>query len=342
MPATILITGATGLIGFRILLAALAAGYEVRYTARSEDKARIVSSNPAVRKLAPGDRLSSVVIPDLAADGAFDSALRGVTYVIHTGAPVPVPHLDPVTQIFEPTLKISSGLLSSALKTPSVQRVVITSSIVANLGSDPMPPPTAVFASSRVPLPDPVPSTFSNVFEAYVMGKMVEIHNSDEFVKTQNPSFTVSHVMPGYVVGRNELALDTAMMQTQNSSNNFLMAGMLGGDLPMAIHACFAHIDDVADAHLRVALLDPKTEDGPTDFGIATEVDYETIIDHVEEAFPKAVAAGVFRRGKLPALPTKYDSSDVKKLLGGKLKSFQSAVVDVAGQYLELLGMEKA
>ncbi|KAI4861049.1 putative cinnamoyl-CoA reductase [Hypoxylon rubiginosum] len=339
MSTIILITGATGLIGFRILLAALAAGHEVRYTARSEDKARIVSSNPAVRKLAPGDRLSSVVIPDFAADGAFDSALKGVTHVIHAGAPVPMPTFDPVTQVFQPTVKISSGILSSALKTSSVQRVVITSSIVANLG--PTPPPTAVFAGTRVPLPSPVPSTFSNVFEAYVMGKMVEMHNSDEFVKTRNPSFTVSHVVPGYVFGRNELALDTAMMQTQNSSNNFLVVGMLGGELPMPIHGSFAHIDDVADAHLRVALLNPETE-GPTDFGIATEVDYATIFDHVKEAFPKAVVAGVFKKGKVPTLPMKYDSSDAERLLGGKLKSFKSAVVDVAGQYLEQLGMEKA
>ncbi|KAI1773255.1 putative cinnamoyl-CoA reductase [Hypoxylon cercidicola] len=339
MSTTILITGATGLIGFRVLLAALAAGHKVRYTARSKDKASAVSSNPAVQKLAPGDRLSSVVIPDFTVDGAFDSALQGATHVIHTGAPVPIPDFDPVTQIFQPTVKMSSNLLSSALKTPSVQRIVITSSVVANMG--PIPPPTTVFASTRLPLPDPVPTAFDDVVEAYRVGKVVEIHNSDEFVKTRNPSFTIAHVMPGYVFGRNELALDAATMRTQNSSNMRLMAGMLGEELPTPIHGSFAHVDDVADAHLRVAFLDPQA-DGPTDFGIATEADYTTIFDHVEEAFPEAVAAGVFKRGKVPRIPMKYDSSDVERLLGRKLISFKSAVVDVAGQYLELLGMEKS
>lgn len=339
MAATILITGSTGLIGFRILLAALAAGHNVRYTVRSEDKAKVVSSNPAVQRLAPGERLSPVIIPDFTVEGAFDSALQGVTHIIHAGSPVPLPNYEPTTEIFQPTIKISSGLLSSALKTPSVKRLIITSSIVANLGA--VPPPTAVSAKTRVPLPDPVPATFDNVFEAYVLGKIVELHNSDEFVKTHNPHFTVSHVVPGYVFGRNELALDATMMQTQNSSNNFLMLGMVGGELPFPIHGGFAHIDDVADAHLRVAFLDPQS-DGPKDFGIATKVDYGTIFDHVAKAFPKAVAEGVFKRGTVPTLPVEYDSSDVEKLLGEKLRTFESAVVDVAAQYLETLGKEKA
>lgn len=103
MPSTFLITGASGLIGFRILLNALEAGHDVRYTVRSEEKANIVSSNPAVQKLGAGDRLSAIVISDSTVDGAFDSALEGVTHIIHTGSPVPMPHFDPKTQIFEPT-----------------------------------------------------------------------------------------------------------------------------------------------------------------------------------------------------------------------------------------------
>lgn len=105
MAATFLITGASGLIGFRVLLAALAAGHNVRYTVRSDKKAKVVSSNPAVKKLGltTGDRLSPVVIPDFTAHGAFDAALDGVTHIIHAGSPVPVPTFDPTTQVYEPT-----------------------------------------------------------------------------------------------------------------------------------------------------------------------------------------------------------------------------------------------
>lgn len=103
MVATFLITGASGLIGFRILLNALASGYNVRYTVRSEEKAKVVFNNPAVKKLGAGDRLLPFVIPDLTVDGALDSAVQGVTYIIHAGSPVPVPSFDPITQIYEPT-----------------------------------------------------------------------------------------------------------------------------------------------------------------------------------------------------------------------------------------------
>lgn len=171
--------------------------------------------------------------------------------------------------------------------------------------------------------------------EAYVIGKLVEMQDTDNFAKA-SPHFTISHVVPGYVFGRNELALDTGMMQTQNSSNNFLMVGLLGGKLPFPIHGGFAHIDDVAEIHLRVAL----NETNAGDVGIATEVDYTSVFDQIKDKYPEAVKAGIFKKGMIPTLPVKYDSSDAKGMLG-ELKSFETAVSDVAAQYLELLEKNK-
>lgn len=229
---------------------------------------------------------------------------------------------------------MSAGLLQSALKSPSVRRVVITSSIVANLSPSPEPSAAVASASTRIPPPSPLPETFGNVMEAYVVGKLVEMRDTDDFAKTKSPHFTVSHVVPGYVFGRNELALDAGMMQTQNSSNNFLMVGLLGGELPFPIHGGFAHIDDVAEIHLRVALEEAYAG---KDVGIATKVDYTSIFDQIKDKYPEAVKAGIFKKGTVPTLPVDYDSSDAKGLLG-ELKSFETAVSDVAAQYLELLG----
>lgn len=335
MAATVLITGATGLVGFRILLAALAAGHNVRYTARSATKADAVAANPAVRRLSPGPgRLSPVVVPDPAAAGALDAAARGVTHIIHAGSPVPLPTLDPADGIFRPTVAVSSGLLASALRSPSVRRVVITSSVAAQISG-----PGKISPATRLPLPSPVPEIFDGVIPAYVLGKIAELHNTEAFVVTQKPHFTVSHVFPGYVFGRNDLAVDAEMMQNRNSSNNFLVTAILGGEVPMAIHDGFVHVDDVADLHLRAAFED---EAAGKDFGLAIKVDYSCFFDYVEKAFPKAVEAGIFRRGIVPMAHMDYDSSDAEALLGGKLRSFESAVVDVAGQYLEILGQEKA
>lgn len=228
---------------------------------------------------------------------------------------------------------MSAGLLQSALKSPSVRRVVITSSIVANLDPSPEHSATVASASTRIPPPSPLPETFGNVMEAYVVGKLVEMRDTEEFAKTKSPHFTISHVVPGYVFGRNELALNAGMMQTQNSSNNFLMVGLLGGELPFPIHGGFAHIDDVAEIHLRVALEEAYAG---KDVGIATKVDYASIFDQIKDKFPEAVKEGIFKKGTVPTLPMEYDSSDAKGLLG-ELKSFETAVSDVAAQYLELL-----
>ncbi|KAI9157966.1 Ketoreductase CTB6 [Paramyrothecium foliicola] len=338
METTILITGATGLVGFRVLVLALTAGHRVRYTARSEDKALAVSSNPAIKALAPGDRLSSVVIPDLTVEGTFDSALNGVTHVIHVGSPVPVPTFEPTTQVFEPTVKMTANLLSAASKAPSVRRVVITSSVVANLDPTVTAFDKPASAATRLPAPASLPSRFENVFEAYVLAKIVELHNSDEFVQKYNPGFTVAHVMPGYVFGRNELMLDTTMMQTQNSSNNFLMMGVLGGALPSPLIGVYAHIDDVAETHLRVAFIDTQAGNEPQDFGVASKVDFDDLFGIVENVFPQDVADGIFKKGTLSTSPVRFQSSETEKLLGRRFRSFESAVVDVAFQYLEKLG----
>lgn len=340
MVATILITGATGLVGFRILLGALAEGHNVRFTARSEEKAQAVLSNPAVQKLALGaGRLEPVIVPDLAAEGALDAPLRGVTHVVHAGSPVPLPGLDPRTQVFEPTVRMGAGLLASALATPTVRRVVITSSAVANF---PLEPSAEVpSAATRVPLPDPMPETFENPSHAYKLAKIAALRDAEAFVRERQAHFTLAHVMPAFVYGRNEFILDASAMRTQNSSNGFLMPGMLGGESPRPVPGAVAHVDDIADVHLRALFLDPEVE-GPQSFGVFFKADYSTIFDHVEKAFPKAVEEGIFKRGTVPTNHIEYNSTDLEKLLGRKPKSFETMVVDVAGQYLEILGKEKA
>ncbi|KAE8373703.1 hypothetical protein BDV26DRAFT_296693 [Aspergillus bertholletiae] len=339
MAPLVLITGATGLIGFRVLLEALKNGYNVRFTARSEAKAEKVMSNPVIQALAPGDRLSSIIMPDTTADGAFDNALRDVTYVIHVGSPVPAPGFDPLTQVWEPTIKGVSNLLTSALTVPSIKRIVITSSIAGNM--PPIPDPcTTVTAASRVHLPGP-PTTFSSLFEAYTLAKITEANNTDAFVEKNNPHFSVAHIMPGFVFGRNELALTADAVVNENSSNRYLMACIMGRDIPLPLHGGYIHIDDLADVHLKVLRLEPGP-DTPTSFGASIDVDYSVIFDHIQKAFPKAVADGTFKRGSLATLPISYDSSETEKVLGIKFRSFEDAVLDAARQYLEILGKQPA
>ncbi|KAL4966091.1 uncharacterized protein BDV14DRAFT_171598 [Aspergillus stella-maris] len=338
MAPLVLVTGATGLIGFRVLLETLRKGYQVRFAARSEEKAQKVLSRPAIESLNAGDQLSYVVVPNSTISGAYDEALQGVSYVLHVGTPVPVPTYDPITEVYQPTVESVAHLLQSALKVPTLKRIVITSSILANLA--PMPDPTvSSSAATRIPITSP-PETLSGVFDAYIYGKIIELNATDEFVATHHPHFNVAHIFPGYVFGRNHL-VDGDEIITKNSSNGYLLASITGKDLGMPLYGGYVHIDDLADLHLRVLELAPSSST-PSAFGACTTIDEFNSFEVVEKVFPKAVADGTFSRGVMPRLPISYDSSETERTLGMKFSSFERAVVDTAAQYLESLGKELA
>lgn len=339
MAPLVLLTGATGLIGFRVLRELLQGDYRVRITVRSEEKAKKVFTNPVIERMSPGDRLTSIIVTDVTTDGAFDQALQDVTYVIHVGAPVPVPGYDPLNQIWKPTVDGTANLLGAALKFSSIKRVVLTSSIVANMA--PMPDPSEkVTAASRFQLPPgTIPETFSDVFQAYVLGKTTELNSTDLFVEKNKPHFSLAHVVPGYVYGRDELVLDAETALSKPSSCGILLRSVSGIDGP-PLHGGYVHIDDLAQVFVKALELQP-TPETPRSFGACTNVDYSVTWDTVKKAFPQAVSEGVFKRANMPTLPISYDSSETEKVLGIKFRPYEDAVKDVLQFYLDRL-QEKA
>lgn len=69
--------------------------------------------------------------PTCAQDGAFDEAVKGVDGIAHTASPFHFRVEDPHTDLINPAVKGTKGLLNSALLEPKVQRVVITSSFAS-------------------------------------------------------------------------------------------------------------------------------------------------------------------------------------------------------------------
>ena len=109
--------------------------------------------------------------------------------------------------------------------------------------------------------------------------------------------------------------------------------------MPIPIHGGYAHIADVGKVHLKAALLDSKQQ---TDFGVSSPVDYGIAFAAVAKVFPKAVEEGIFAPGSINTLPISWDPSASESQVSLKLHSFESAVLDVARQYLEVLGKAKA
>jgi len=95
----VLITGASGHLGFRTLVLALEAGYRVVATIRQEEQAKKISSRPSV--LPYHDKLTFAVVRDITAPRAFEQAMQGVTHVIHVASPIasPAPRADAQNQV---------------------------------------------------------------------------------------------------------------------------------------------------------------------------------------------------------------------------------------------------
>lgn len=333
VSSKLLITGATGFIGFKVLLIALEAGYIVRAAVRSCSKSDSILSNPRIKALAPGSRLSFVEVSDILEKDAYDEALKDITYAIHIASPLPLPSNDPEIEIYQPGIKGTANILASALKASSIRRIVITSSIVSNMPYPPVPG-NVINAESRVPNLD---GPFAEIFTAYRASKINTINAIDDFVKQNKPSFDVINVIPGFVFGRNEMATDVAGLLT--GSNRLLLSMLQGQTILVPRLAGAAHVDDVAKVHMLA--LDEKVQ-GSQDFGVTIPVVYDEAFGIVEKRFPNLVEDGTFAQGHQPSLAVNWDASKTEELFGLKFKTYEDMVIDVARQYLEFIGKIKA
>ena len=119
----------SGHIGFRVLAETLKAGFRARAAVRKDSQIQSIKSTASIKPYV--SRIEFITIPDLAADGAFDRHLDGVSFVIHVASPM-APSTDGpinVAEFTRPSVAMTENILKAASTAPSVKRVVITSSI---------------------------------------------------------------------------------------------------------------------------------------------------------------------------------------------------------------------
>lgn len=339
----VLITGGSGHVGFKTLIVALEHGYRVRAVVRSDEKAKLILATPSIKRLNPGDRLTFSIVPDFLAPSAFTSALEGVDYAIHLASPITGGNGDFETQLIQPAVKGTLSFLESAKATPSIKRVVITSSVAAVMTYaqiHKIPCPTPFTETSRVP--DPHGPYNDGEFEAYCSAKAQALNAAEKWKATHNPRFSLVHIHPGFVIGRDELV--TSFADFKRGTNIVALANVLGTKNAGPSSSTAVHLDDVARAHVEA--LDSRVPDGQS-LILASEGlngnDYDEALEVVAKTFPKAVKKGIFpNNGNTLTHRTPFDKTETLKILGWEFKSFSEAVVDVAGHYLSLLGEEEA
>ncbi|MBA0672435.1 hypothetical protein Goklo_025146, partial [Gossypium klotzschianum] len=125
---TVCVTGASGYIASWLVKQLLLRGYTVKASVRDPNDPR---KTRHLLGLEGAEGRLKLFKADLLEQGSFDSVVEGCVGVFHTASPFYHDVLDPQAELLDPAVKGTLNVLSSCAKTPSVKRVVLTSSIAA-------------------------------------------------------------------------------------------------------------------------------------------------------------------------------------------------------------------
>ncbi|KAM0420999.1 hypothetical protein ACHAPT_011242 [Fusarium lateritium] len=338
----ILLTGATGFLGHRVLVMALQAGYRVRCAIRSAKGIDKILATPSVKKLGSLTRkISWVTIPDITAPGAYNEAVTDVQYIIHVASPVgDVRTWGDSSALSDNDIFVKpavSGVIrmleSAAAHSSTLKRIVITSSVVAIfpipyfMGEAP-PQDESFDANSRLENPtSPYPPGF-----AYHASKIAALNTSEAWMKEHNPKFDMISILPAWIWGTNEFAETADDMM--GGSNATLLKVLMGTESKLPVNSAAVSVHDCAKAHLLA--LQPSIKGGQAFIAGQLECleDANAIARrHFPEAFTKGVFSETCRQATI-RIPQNVDKTST--VLGLKLQSFEDVVKEVAGQYWEL------
>ncbi|KAG6142048.1 hypothetical protein E4U38_006109 [Claviceps purpurea] len=379
MPARdlVLLTGATGMVGFRILVRLLESGYYVRAAVRTQAGFDRIRALPTVHKYA--NQLSSSVVPEITQPLAYFEAIRGAKFVVHVASPISCPNLtsegDYHEHIIRPAMRGTTNLLEAAHCAKSVKRVVITGSLMSIVSNKKRLTSGVLIdgnythkASQTAPRAEDAKHECSqlsvlllilcfptyltentldvdlngsiNQSNAYIRSKALAFTAIQDFLRDKTPQFTVVNILPVFIIGRDDKITGVKSYYSKGT-NSFLMGPLLGIKNHITVMGGNSvHLDDVAELHVR-ALDENLTTGNETIIAAAGPMRWSDCFDIVQRRFPKECAEGVFPFDDILRPSTSavnVDNSKAKRLLGREFKTYEEQVVSVVEHYLELRG----
>ncbi|PQE31223.1 aldehyde reductase ii protein [Rutstroemia sp. NJR-2017a WRK4] len=200
--STVLVTGVNGYIGSHVADQLLLAGYRVRGTTREASKAAKLMD--IWGKKYGKDLVELAIVPDMAAKGAFNEAMKGVSGVAHVASNMSFSP-DP-NQVIPDVLAGVNEVLNSAAAEPSVKRFVFTSSSMA--ATHPKPNEEFFIDENMWNEEDvkaahaPPPYEPSRAWAVYGASKTEAEQALWKFVKEKNPGFVANAVLPDTNFGK--------------------------------------------------------------------------------------------------------------------------------------------
>lgn len=235
MDDLVLVTGGSGFLGSRCIVALLERGHRVRTTVRSLRREGEVRDMVERGGADGGERLE-VVEADLLADAGWPAAVAGCAFVLHVASPFPLSVPRDPDELVRPARDGALRVLRAA-RDAGVRRVVLTSSFAA-IGYGHAPRSTPFTEQDWTELDGPVP------VDAYPRSKTLAERAAWDFVATEGNGLELATVNPVGIFGP-LLALDT-------STSIELVRRLVDGAMPGLPRLTFGVVDvrDVADLHL--------------------------------------------------------------------------------------------
>ncbi|EHK15940.1 uncharacterized protein TRIVIDRAFT_111299 [Trichoderma virens Gv29-8] len=331
----VLLTGGSGFIAAHILEQLLVKNHTVITTVRTEEKAqKIRAAHPD--SIQQG-RLTVVTVGDIAQPTAFDEVIAanadGLEVVLHTASPFHFKWTDAQTELIDPALNGTRGILEAIHRSaPSVKRVVITSSFAAVLSEERLFDPATTFTEDSWN-PDGVADAGRSPPTAYRVSKTAAERLAWDFVAREKTSFDLVTVNPPVVFG--PVAHSLASLDSINTSNERIVALLRGewktriGDTgPVGL---WIDVRDAAAAHIKA--FEIPEAGGRRLFTVGGRTSNQEVARIVREGFPEYAdrLPGPEVPGGEPADENKtfkYNNDATYKLLGIEWISIEKSVSD--------------
>ncbi|OJJ58614.1 hypothetical protein ASPSYDRAFT_44997 [Aspergillus sydowii CBS 593.65] len=326
----VLLTGGSGFIAAHILDQLLERGFDVVTTVRSEEKGdKILAAHPNT----PKEKLSYVIVKDIAQDGAFDEAVKSnppFDYVLHTASPFHFNVQDPVKDFLDPAIKGTTGILKAIkANAPTVKRVVVTSSFASIVNGKKHEKVYSEKNWNPVTWEEGLDS--SNTYRA---SKTFAEKAAWEFVEKEKPNFNIATINPPLVLGPVVHYLSSLdAINTSNARISRLVRGLDKESTPPTGTFLWVDVRDVALAHIRAIEV---PEAGAQRFFItAGHYTNKDIVDIIRDAYPELKDRLPEATSDLPQDVYGYDNSKSTQVLGLKYGSLKEAVVDTVKSLLD-------
>lgn len=200
----ILVTGASGYIASNVIKEALDLGYQVRGTARTQEKC-----DATIKEHNNHPNYTTAVVSDFSQPSdEIDAAVRGVDSVIHVASDTTFS--EDADKVIGSVVAGTENFLRAAAKEPKVRRFTLTSSSTAVLVPKPGVEGIVVTADTW---DDEAVDTARNkkgqsigpnnyAFCVYAASKTEGERAMWEFVKKEKPGFVANAVLPNFNTGR--------------------------------------------------------------------------------------------------------------------------------------------